>query len=148
VNIELQEDFSMDQALSLYLLDTIPLVDPQAAGLRAHPADARGIHSRRPDIILRKQLDRVKDQKMAEMKMEGIEYDQRMEELEKLEYPKPNRNSSIPPSTPLPTGIRGWARKTSVRNPSPGRCSNRSARFPITSGITNCSAPRAFCCGI
>jgi hypothetical protein len=44
-----------------------------------------------PDIILRKQLDRVKDQKMAEMKMEGIEYDQRMEELEKLEHPKPNR---------------------------------------------------------
>ena len=28
---------------------------------------------------------------MAEMKMEGVEYDQRMEELEKLEYPKPNR---------------------------------------------------------
>jgi hypothetical protein len=28
---------------------------------------------------------------MAEMKMEGLEYDQRMEELEKLEYPKPNR---------------------------------------------------------
>ena len=28
---------------------------------------------------------------MAEMKMEGIEYDKRMEELEKLEYPKPNR---------------------------------------------------------
>jgi hypothetical protein len=44
-----------------------------------------------PDIILRKQLDRVKDQKMAEMKMEEIEYDQRMEELEKLEYPKPNQ---------------------------------------------------------
>jgi hypothetical protein len=33
----------------------------------------------------------VKDQKLAEMKMAGIEYDQRMEELEKLEYPKPNR---------------------------------------------------------
>ncbi len=44
-----------------------------------------------PDIILRKQLDKVKDRKMAEMKMEGMEYDQRMEELEKLEYPKPNR---------------------------------------------------------
>ena len=28
---------------------------------------------------------------MAEMKMAGIEYDQRIEELEKLEYPKPNR---------------------------------------------------------
>jgi hypothetical protein len=44
-----------------------------------------------PDIILRKQLDRVKDQKMAEMKMEGVQYEQRMEELEKLEHPKPNR---------------------------------------------------------
>jgi hypothetical protein len=43
------------------------------------------------DIILRKQLDKVKDRKMAEMKMAGIEYDQRMEELEKLEHPKPNR---------------------------------------------------------
>ena len=44
-----------------------------------------------PAIILRKQLDKVKDRKMAEMKAEGIEYDQRMEELEKLEHPKPNR---------------------------------------------------------
>ena len=44
-----------------------------------------------PDIILRRQLDKIKTQKMAEMKMEGVEYDQRMEELEKLEYPKPNR---------------------------------------------------------
>jgi len=33
----------------------------------------------------------VKDRKMAEMKMEGVEYDERMEELEKLEHPKPNR---------------------------------------------------------
>src|SRR6185436_1447503 len=30
VNVELQEDFSMDQTLSLYLLDTIPLLDAQA----------------------------------------------------------------------------------------------------------------------
>jgi hypothetical protein len=44
-----------------------------------------------PDIILRKQLDKIKSQKMADMKMAGIEYDERIEELEKLEYPKPNR---------------------------------------------------------
>jgi len=30
VNVELQDDFSMDQTLSLYLLETLPLVDPQA----------------------------------------------------------------------------------------------------------------------
>src|SRR5207245_3501979 len=43
------------------------------------------------DITLRKQLDELKSQRMAEMKMAGIEYDERIKELEKLEYPKPNR---------------------------------------------------------
>jgi hypothetical protein len=87
----LQEDFSMDQALSLYLLDTIPLVDPQQPDYALVLLTLVESILEDPDIILRKQLDRVKDQKMAEMKMEGIEYDQRMEELEKLEYPKPNQ---------------------------------------------------------
>ncbi len=91
VNVELQEDFSMDQALSLYLLDTIPLVDPQQPDYALVLLTLVESIIEDPDIILRKQLDRVKDQKMAEMKMEGLDYDQRMEELEKLEYPKPNR---------------------------------------------------------
>ena len=81
----------MDQALSLYLLDTIPLVDPQQPDYALVLLTLVESILEDPDIILRKQLDRVKDQKMAEMKMEGIEYDQRMEELEKLEYPKPNQ---------------------------------------------------------
>ena len=91
VNVELQDDFSMDQALSLYLLETIPLMDPQAPDYALVLLTLVESILEDPDIILRKQLDKVKDQKMAEMKMEGIEYDQRMEELEKLEHPKPNR---------------------------------------------------------
>jgi hypothetical protein len=91
VNVELQEDFSMDQELSLYLLDTIPLMDPQAPDYALVLLTLVESIVEDPDVILRKQLDRVKDQKMAEMKMEGVEYEQRMEELEKLEYPKPNR---------------------------------------------------------
>jgi superfamily II RNA helicase len=91
VNIELQDDFSMDQELSLYLLETIPLIDPQQPDYAMVLLTLVESIVEDPAIILRKQLDRVKDQKMAEMKMEGIEYDQRMEELEKLEHPKPNR---------------------------------------------------------
>ncbi len=91
VNVELQDDFSMDQVLSLYLIETIPLVDPQAPDYALVLLTLVESILEDPDIILRKQLDKVKDQKMAEMKMEGIEYDQRMEELEKLEPPKPNR---------------------------------------------------------
>jgi superfamily II RNA helicase len=91
VNVELQDDFSMDQALSLYLIETLPLMDPQAPDYALVLLTLVESILEDPDIILRKQLDKVKDQKMAEMKMEGIEYDKRIEELEKLEHPKPNR---------------------------------------------------------
>jgi superfamily II RNA helicase len=91
VNIELQDDFSMDQTLSLYLLDTLQLIDPQAPDYSLVLLTLVESIVEDPDIILRKQLDKVKTAKMAEMKMAGIEYDERMEELEKLEYPKPNR---------------------------------------------------------
>ena len=81
------------------------------------------------------------------MKAEGLDYDQRMEELEKLEYPKPLRDFVYvdlqrlrrPPS-------RGWARRTSGRSRSRARCSRASARSPTTCRSTTSSAPRACCC--
>lgn len=82
----------MDQALSLYLVETISLIDPQSPDYALDLITLVESIMEDPELILRKQLDRVKDQKMAEMKMEGIEYDQRMEELEKLEHPKPLRD--------------------------------------------------------
>ena len=91
VNVELQDDFSMDQTLSLYLLDTLPLVDPQQPDYPLVLLTLVESILEDPDIILRKQLDKLKTQKMAEMKLAGLEYEERMEELEKLEYPKPNR---------------------------------------------------------
>jgi len=92
VNVDLQEDFSMDRELSLYLLEAIPMLDPESDG---YPLDLLTLVEsilENPEAILRKQLDRVKSEAIAEMKAQGMEYDQRMEELEKLEYPKPNRD--------------------------------------------------------
>jgi hypothetical protein len=92
VNVELQDDFSMDQALSLYLLETIPLLDP---GSETHALDLLTLVEsilEKPELILRRQLDKLKDKAVAEMKAEGLDYDQRMEELEKLEHPKPLRD--------------------------------------------------------
>jgi superfamily II RNA helicase len=91
VNVELQEDFSMDQVLSLYLLETLGLLDREAPDYALDVITLVESILEDPDIILRKQLDKLKSQKMAEMKQAGIEYDERMEELEKLEYPKPKR---------------------------------------------------------
>ena len=38
-----------------------------------------------PDVVLRKQLDRIKTEKMAEMKAAGVEYEQRIAQLDELE---------------------------------------------------------------
>lgn len=92
VNLELQDDFSLNQALSLYMLDTIPLLDITSPN---HALDLMTLVEsilENPEAILRKQLDKIKQQKMAEMKMEGIPFEERIEELDKLEYPKPNRD--------------------------------------------------------
>ena len=89
VNVDLQDDFSMDQTLSLYLLETIPLLDPESPDYALDLLTLVESILENPELILRRQLDRLKDEAVAKMKAEGVEYEQRMEELEKLEYPKP-----------------------------------------------------------
>ncbi len=92
VNVDLQDDFSMNQTLSLYLLDTIPLLDPEGPEYALDLITLVESILENPEVILRKQLDRLKGRRVAEMKMAGIEYEERMAELEKLEYPKPQRD--------------------------------------------------------
>jgi superfamily II RNA helicase len=91
VNVDLQEDFSLNQSLSLYLLDTLKLLDPASPTYALDVLTLVESILESPDLILRKQLDKVKTLKMSEMKAAGMEYEERMEELEKLEYPKPLR---------------------------------------------------------
>ena len=92
VNVELQDDFSMDQALSLYLLETIPLLNADSPEYALDLVTLVESILENPEIILRRQLDKIKDRAVAQMKADGVEYEQRMEELEKLEYPKPLRD--------------------------------------------------------
>jgi superfamily II RNA helicase len=92
VNVELQDDFSMDQALSLYLLETIPLLEAESETYALDLLTLVESILENPDLILRRQLDKLKGRAVAEMKAEGLDYDQRMEKLEQLEHPKPLRD--------------------------------------------------------
>ncbi len=89
VNVDLQADFSMDQTLSLYLHETIPLLDPDSEDYALNLLTLVESILENPGAILRRQLDHLKGQAVAAMKAEGLDYDQRMAELYKLEYPKP-----------------------------------------------------------
>jgi superfamily II RNA helicase len=91
VNVELQDDFSMNQTLSLYLLETLHHLEPESETYALDVLTLVESILEDPDLILRKQLDKVKGEAIAAMKAEGLDYDQRMEKLEKLEYPKPLR---------------------------------------------------------
>ncbi|MGC4067984.1 MAG: DUF3516 domain-containing protein [Polyangiaceae bacterium] len=87
---DLQQDFSLHQALSLYLVETIELLDREAG---TYPLDLLTLVEsvlENPELILQKQLDALKTRKMAELKAAGVEYDERIAELEKMTYPKPN----------------------------------------------------------
>ena len=124
VNVELQDDFSLHQALSLYLIDTLPLLPstPRTAsgtGLPArdsapaspspesppypesappspsdYPFDVLTLCEaivEDPDQILRRQVDKLKGEKIMELKEAGVPYEERMEKLEAIEHPKPLR---------------------------------------------------------
>jgi superfamily II RNA helicase len=89
VNVNLQEDFSLFQALSLYLIDTLKLLEPESPEYALDVVTLVESVLENPEAILRKQVDELKTQRLAELKEQGVEYEQRMEELEKVEHPKP-----------------------------------------------------------
>lgn len=91
INIDLQTDFSLHQALSLFLLDVVEELDRENA---TYPLDVLTLCEsivEDPDAILRRQVDRLKTAKLEEMKEAGIEYEERMNRLDQIEHPKPLR---------------------------------------------------------
>ncbi|MDP9150852.1 MAG: DUF3516 domain-containing protein [Myxococcota bacterium] len=92
LHVDLQEDFSIHHALSLWLVDTAPLLNPESPTYAPDVLTLVESLLEDPDFVLRQQLDVVKRAKLAELKMAGVEYEQRIEELDKLEHPKPMRD--------------------------------------------------------
>ena len=92
VNMDLQDDFAMNQPLSLYLLDTLPKLDKDSPEYALDVITLCESIVENPDAILRIQQNKARDARLNELKAQGMEYNQRMEELEKVEYPKPLRD--------------------------------------------------------
>ena len=92
LNVDLQEDFSLNHALSLWLLDGLAMLTPEDPD---HALDVLTLVEailENPDLILRRQLDKLKGERLAELKAAGVEYEERLAELEKVEIIKPKRD--------------------------------------------------------
>ena len=82
---------ALNQTLSLYLLDTLEMLDQQSESYALDVLSLVEAILENPDVVLRSQLDRIKTERMDAMKAAGMDYEQRIAELETLEWPKPNR---------------------------------------------------------
>ena len=92
VNLDLQNDFAMNEPLSLYLLDTLPQLSPESPDFALDVVSLVESIVENPEPILRVQLKKARDARYAELKAEHAEYNKIQEELDKVEYPKPLRD--------------------------------------------------------
>lgn len=90
VHEDFQSDFSLNHALSLYVVEAVDVLDPDDAAYALDVLTLVEATLEDPMAVLYRQTDSLKSRALAEMKAEGMEYDERMEALEKIEYPKPN----------------------------------------------------------
>jgi hypothetical protein len=89
VHETLQDDFRLDRPLAPFALEVLATMDPDDPD---YPMDVLSVVEsvlENPTAVLHRQRDRARDELMSRMKQEGVEYDQRMEELAKVTWPKP-----------------------------------------------------------
>ncbi len=92
LNVDLQDDFTLNQTLGLYLLDTVGELDADSPGYVFDLLSLIEAILENPQTILRKQVDQLKTEAVAAMKQEGVSYEERMARLEEIEWPKPNQD--------------------------------------------------------
>jgi superfamily II RNA helicase len=104
VNFDLQDQFALHQPLSLWAVEAIaalPAAEAEAAAVYGlggddidHALNVLTIVEsvqENPGVVLAAQVNRARDELMAEMKAAGVEYEERMERLAQVEHPRPNR---------------------------------------------------------
>ncbi len=89
VSAELQWDFSLLQALALYMIETLALLDPQSPEYALDVITLAEAILEDPEIVLRKQVDKAKQDLVARLKEEGMPYEERMERLDEVTHPQP-----------------------------------------------------------
>jgi superfamily II RNA helicase len=86
---DLQLDFALNQPLSTYALATFEVLDPEAPTYALDVVSVVEATLEDPRPVLGAQEHKARGEAVAEMKAEGIEYEERMELLEDISWPKP-----------------------------------------------------------
>ena len=87
--MELQADFALNQPLASFALVAFALLDPESENYSLDVLSVVEAILDDPFPVLMAQAHKERGEAVAEMKAQGIEYDERMELLEDVSYPKP-----------------------------------------------------------
>jgi superfamily II RNA helicase len=87
--LELQADFALNQPLASFALVAFELLDPASDTYSLDVLSVLEAILDDPFPVLMAQAHKARGEAVAEMKAQGIEYDERMELLEQVTYPKP-----------------------------------------------------------
>ncbi|HEY3955202.1 MAG TPA: DUF3516 domain-containing protein [Streptosporangiaceae bacterium] len=89
LTVDLQADFALNQPLSPLALAAIQLLDPADPQYPLDVLSAIEATLENPREVLSAQLHKARGEAVAQMKADGIEYEERMELLDSVSYPQP-----------------------------------------------------------
>ncbi len=91
LTVDLPPDFALNQPLSTFALAAVDVLDPEAETYALDVVSVIEATLEDPRQILAAQLNKARGEAVAQMKADGIEYDERIELLDEVTYPKPLR---------------------------------------------------------
>ena len=146
LTVDLPEDFALDQPLSPFLLAALELLDPESETYTFDLISMVEATLEDPKQVLRAQERQARDAAMAAMKADGVEYEERLERLQDITYPKPLEDLLDAAFAQYCTKVP-WQRTTSS---PPRACCATCWRARRTSRATSRSSasrvPRVSCC--
>jgi len=89
LTVDLQPNFALDQPLSAFAVATLELLDTDAPTYALDVVTVIESTLEDPRQVLSAQLFKARGEAVAAMKADGIEYDERMELLDEVSWPKP-----------------------------------------------------------
>ncbi|MCW1821734.1 DEAD/DEAH box helicase [Mycolicibacterium conceptionense] len=89
LTVDLPPDFALNQPLSTFALAAVDVLDPTAESYALDVVSVIEATLEDPRQILAAQLNKARGEAVAQMKADGIEYDERIELLDEVTYPKP-----------------------------------------------------------
>lgn len=89
LTVDLPPDFALNQPLSTFALAAVDVLDPESESYALDVVSVIEATLEDPRQILAAQLNKARGEAVAQMKADGIEYDERIELLDEVTYPKP-----------------------------------------------------------